>query len=80
MNYKIRSIKVAHRTNRNNPFRALMVGTAGGNLPRIGGVDTGSPLTDNALSVLADGRMKYAVGWGMLWRSPSLHPIAGMAF
>ena len=79
-NYKLRSIKVAHRLMRNNPLRALMLGTMGSVTPDLPGVPTGSPITDNALVAIADGRAGYSLGWGMLFRAPSMHPFLGWMY
>ena len=72
--YKLRSIKVAHRMMRDNPLRALI--STGGTpiLPELPGVSIGSPLTDNAVSVVADGRAGFSLGLDMLWHAPGLNP------
>jgi hypothetical protein len=79
-NYKIRSIKVAARMIRNNPLRAMLAGFGGPLIPDVPGVDVGSPITDNAIAAIADGRMGYSIGWGMMFRAPSLHPVVGLMF
>jgi hypothetical protein len=75
-NYKLRSIKVAQRMIRNNPLRAMMAGFAGPLIPDVPGVDVGSPITDNAIAAIADGRAGYSIGWGMLFRAPlAFYPL-----
>ena len=69
--FKIRSMKVGLRMMRENPVRAFLMMNAGPLLPDLG---IGSPITDNFVSVAADGRLDYSVGWGMLFRAPSLNP------
>lgn len=71
-NFKLRSIKVAASMLRNNPVRALMSAVATPSLPIVGGI--GSPVTDNFLSVMADGKLDYSVGPGMGLNSYSLNP------
>lgn len=77
--FKIRSIKVAHRHLRDHPLRALLAGVAMPYLPDVPGVNVGSPITDNAVSVIAEGRAGYALGPGMLWQAPSLNPWVNIA-
>jgi len=71
--YKLRSMKVALNHLRNNPVRALLlnVNPLGVNLP---GMDVGSPISDNLASVIADGRLGYSIGPGMLFRAPEMNP------
>lgn len=71
--YKLRSMKVALNIARENPVRALLmtVNPLGYNVP---GVDIGSPLSDNLASVIADGRLPYSIGPGMLFRAPEMNP------
>lgn len=70
-NFKVRSVKVALSMIRENPVRALFAGLTGG-IPMIG--DLGSPLTDNFVGVLADGKLGYSVGPGQGLNSFSLNP------
>ncbi len=76
--FKVRSMKVALNMIRENPLRALLfsIGTPMNPV----GMDVGSPLTDNLVSVTADGRLPYSIGYGMLWRAPSLNPFIGGFF
>lgn len=71
-NFKLRSMKVAASMISNNPVRALMSAVATPSLPIIGSI--GSPVTDNFLSVMADGKLDYSVGPGMGLNSYSLNP------
>lgn len=72
--YKLGSIKPALNVIRRNPFRALVLSTVDPIFPNIPGVDVGSPLTDNAASVILDGRAGYSIGPGMLFQAPELNP------
>ncbi|MFD1195220.1 hypothetical protein ACFQ3C_11105 [Seohaeicola saemankumensis] len=49
-------------------------------MPQIPRVDVGSPVSDNALSVIAEGRAGYTIGPGMLFSAPGLHPVLGMMY
>lgn len=71
--FKIRTMKVALKMMRNNPYRSLMLTMGVPALP----FDTpavGSPLTDNFLSTWLDDRLGYSLGWGMMQNVPSLNP------
>jgi hypothetical protein len=57
--FKLRSIKVAQRMLRDHPLRALLAGAGGSLVPDVPGVNVGSPLSDNAASVILDGRAGY---------------------
>lgn len=70
-NFKVRSIKVAMRTMRDNPVRALL-GTY--MMPDWGSLNVGTPITDNLLSIGADGKLGYSMGPGMGFRSIFLNP------
>ena len=76
--YKLRSLKVAHRMLRDNPMRALLMSVGTPWLPDIPGVDVGSPVTDNAGIVIAEGRAPYALGTGMLSSGITLNPWVNM--
>jgi hypothetical protein len=76
--FKIRSLKVAHRHIRDNPVRALLATLGTPYLPDVPGVSIGSPITDNAASVLMDGRAGYSVGPQMLFHAPELNPWLNM--
>ncbi|WP_295075813.1 hypothetical protein [Tabrizicola sp.] len=71
--FKIRSIKVALNHMRNHPFRALMLSVGNPLIPDVPGMTLGSPIEDNMLSVIGDGRLGYSVGPGMAFNAPSLH-------
>lgn len=70
-NFKIRSVKVALSTIRNNPVHALMAGLAPH--PELFG-SVGSPVGDNLFSMAADGDLGWSIGPGMGLRSHSLNP------
>lgn len=72
-NFKLRSVKVAARTLRRNPFKALMFAAMTPSLPVLGSV--GSPITDNILSVMLDGRLGYSMGPEVGLNAYSLHPV-----
>jgi len=78
--YKLRSIKVAQRLLRDHPLRALMAGAGGPLVPDVPGVNVGSPITDNAAVVLAEGRAGFSIGPDMLFRAPSMHPVIGLMY
>ncbi|QWY83520.1 virion RNA polymerase protein [Rhizobium phage RHph_X2_28B] len=71
-NFKLRSMKVAASMVRNNPVRALMSAVMTPSLPVIGSI--GSPVTDNFLSIMADGKLGYSIGPGMGLNSYNLNP------
>lgn len=75
-NFKLRSLKVAARTMRRNPFKALMFASMSPTLPVLGSV--GSPITDNILSVMLDGRLGYSMGPEVGLNAYSLHPVWNM--
>jgi hypothetical protein len=72
--FKLRSIKIARQHIINHPFRALMLSIGNPMMPEIPGMTLGSPIEDNMLSVVADGRLGYSIGPGMAFNAPSLHP------
>lgn len=59
-NYKLRSVKVAANTIRNNPLYALMYAGVGGSQL---GID--SPIDSNVVSQVFDGSIGYSLGIGM---------------
>ncbi|UCR75508.1 putative virion-associated RNA polymerase [Alcaligenes phage vB_Af_QDWS595] len=70
-NYMIRSVKVAASIIRNNPVHAMIAGLVP--MPDVfGGV--GSPVDDNLITKMADGRIEYSIGIGQALRAPSLNP------
>ncbi|MEQ1950917.1 hypothetical protein [Mesorhizobium sp. CN2-181] len=62
--YKLRSIKEAAYMMRHNPLRSLLMAA----------VPTGSPITDNFLASMWDGRLDYSMGPSMGFNSFSLNP------
>jgi len=71
LTFKIRIMKTALKIMRDNPVRALITaGTVG---------DLGSPVNDNLVSVLAQDRLDYSLGWDMLFGSPELNPWVQLA-
>jgi hypothetical protein len=70
-NFKIRTMKVALSMIRENPVRSLFTALAP-SVPVVGGM--GSPLSDNILSVAAEGRLGYSIGPEQGLRSMSLNP------
>ena len=77
-NFKVRSMKTALRMARQNPARVLLLGVSGPVIPD--GMNVGSPVTDNLLSVWEDGRLSYSVGPGMALNAPSLNPWTNLMF
>jgi len=68
LTFKIRSMKVALQTIRENPVRSL-VGIG------VLGLESG-PVTDNLISKAAEGTLPYSLGWDMLWDAPGMNPWA----
>lgn len=68
--FKIRIMKTALKTMRDNPLRALIVASTVG--------DLGSPIEDNLISVTAQDRLDYSLGWDMLFGAPELNPWVHM--
>lgn len=77
--FKLRSIKIALQHIQNHPFRALMMSVGNPMIPDVPGMTLGSPIEDNMLSVVADGRLGYSIGPGMAFNAPSLHPWVNLA-
>ena len=75
--FKLRSIKVARNHILNHPARALLLSLGNPVVPELPGVSLGSPIEDNLLTVLGEGRSGW-VGPGMLFRVPELHPVIGL--
>ena len=72
-NFKLRAMKTAIAMMRENPFRAFMMTNFGpSNLPLLGSI--GSPITDNFVGVMADGKLGYSIGPGMGLNSPFINP------
>ena len=72
-NFKVRSVKVAASIIRNNPLHALLaIGMADAvGLDQIG---LGTPVQDNLLAVVGDGRLGYSMGLGQGLHALSLNP------
>ena len=72
-NFKIRSVKVAASIIRNNPLHALLAMGAADTvgLDQIG---LGTPVQDNLLAVVGDGRLGYSMGLGQGLHALSLNP------
>lgn len=70
-NFKLRSTKVAVSMVRNNPVHALLAMSVP--FPDVFG-PVGSPLTDNAVTAIMEGRADQSIGAGMAFRAPSLNP------
>jgi hypothetical protein len=67
-NFKLRAMKVGLATIRNNPVHAALAFLAP--LPD----SVGTPVTDNMLSVIFDGRLSYSMGLDQLLHAHSLNP------
>jgi hypothetical protein len=76
--YKIKSVKIAHKRIRDNPLRALLSSIATEELPTLAGVSVGSPISDNIVNVLAEGRLPNSIGLGMFFNAPGLNPWVNM--
>lgn len=72
--FKLRSIIIAHRHIRDNPLRALLGSVGMPYIPEVAGLSVGAPITDNAASVILDGRAGYTLGTGMLFNAFGLNP------
>ena len=72
-NFKVRSVKVAASIIRNNPLHALLAmgGASAMDLDQIG---LGTPIQDNLLAVVGDGRLGYSMGLGQGLHALSLNP------
>ena len=75
--FKLRSVKIALSTLRNNPLHMLLAGLAP--QPEMFG-SIGMPLTDNAVAVLGDGRFEYSVGPGMGLNAHQMNPYWNAMF
>lgn len=76
--YKLRVLKRALSTMRNNPFRALLMTAGMPLMPDVPMVDAGTPITDNMVSVIGKGSLGYSVGLDQLWSAPGLNPWANL--
>lgn len=71
-NFKLRIMKVAVSMIRENPARLLIHSLLPNPVDSM--ISTGSPITDNAVAVVATGRGDYALGLDMLIDAPGLNP------
>ena len=70
LTFKIRIMKVALSILRHNPVRALITANVF--------AEVGSPVGDNLITVTAQKRIGYALGWDMLFGAPGLNPWVNM--
>jgi hypothetical protein len=70
-NFKIRSVKVAASMIRNNPLQVLLAGMIP-TVPVFGNI--GTPVEDNFLTILAEGRIGNSMGIGQGLTAPALNP------
>lgn len=70
-NYKLRILKESAYLLRHNPLRSLLAISVPA-LPLVG--DIGTPVTDNILGVLNDGKLGFSIGPGMGFGSWRLNP------
>jgi len=75
-NYKLRIMKEAAYLLRHNPLRALLAVSVP-SLPMIG--DIGTPVSDNIVGILNDGKLGYSIGPGMGIGSWQLNPWINLA-
>jgi hypothetical protein len=69
--FKIRAMKVALRTIRNNPLQVFLTSL----LPMPAALGSiGTPVSDNLLSVGLDGRLGYSIGADQAFHAYGLHP------
>src|SRR5690606_22483553 len=70
-NFKLRSVKVALSTLRNNPIHTLLALA----VPTDFGVgDAGIPVEDNAVTMGLEGRLSHSIGPGQGINAPALNP------
>ncbi len=67
--FKLRAIKIAMATVRNNPLHLLLAGLAP--VPDMG---VGTVVTDNALSIAAEGKTGWSLGIGQALHAHTLNP------
>lgn len=70
-NFKLRSTKIAAKELRNNPVRSLIYTVLP--LPSII-KDIGTPITDNFVTQLLDGKIGNSIGIGEIFSAPKLNP------
>ncbi len=66
MSFKLKIMKIAMKQLRDNPVRAFAVN---GLLP-----DVGTPVQDNILTLAAEDRLGYSIGYEMLFGAPEMNP------
>lgn len=76
MNYKIRSMKIAHKMLRDRPLSAIMATL--GYIPSIPYINIGNPMSDNLWAKAYDGGLWYSIGPKQGLNAPSLLPVAGL--
>lgn len=76
-NFKLRSIRTAVSMIRENPFRAFMYSNFGPDSIPLAG-DIGSPIEDNALAIIGQGKAGYSLGPAMGLGSWSLNPLVNI--
>lgn len=74
--FKLRSVKIAARTLRRHPTRALLSSFLVPDLPVVGTV--GNPVEDNIIGAWWKGTLGYSMGWGMGLNAPSMIPWYNM--
>lgn len=75
--FKLRSVKIAARTLRRHPTRALMQALLVPDFPILGPV--GNPIKDNIFGSWWQGKLGYSIGWGMGLNAPSMLPWANVS-
>lgn len=76
-NFKLRLVKIALSTIRNNPVHALMVGMAP--KPTFFG-SIGTPISDNFLTMGVNGELGASVGIGMALNAPTMNPFVSAVY
>ena len=76
-NFKLRLVKIALSTIRNNPFHALLVGMAP--KPTFFG-SIGTPISDNFLTMGVNGELGASVGIGMALNAPTMNPFVSAVY
>lgn len=71
-NFKLRIMKETAYLLKNNPARSLLMMAGAPKLPIVGSI--GSPLSDNFMTIMANGKLGYSFGPGMGLRAPMMNP------
>jgi hypothetical protein len=71
-NFKLRSAKIALSVLRNNPLHLFLAHLAP--TPAFLGLDVGTPVTDNFVSVIAEGKEGWSIGLDQGFRAHLLNP------